>query len=102
VVIEETVKGLSYRTVVCPVLGRQSRAPNERVDFSFAQLNHHTPQVSTAALAMKAHACGRRRMNLLSCGGRRHGGSSVILDHPSRASSRAPLLRTDNIKDSLR
>jgi hypothetical protein len=41
---------------------------------------------------MPPHARGRRRMNLLCCGGRRHGDSSVILSHPSRALSRAPSL----------
>jgi hypothetical protein len=46
--------------VVGPVFGRQSRTPNKRVDFSFAQLDHHTPQVSAAALAMKTHPEGRR------------------------------------------
>jgi hypothetical protein len=59
-IIEEAVYGLPYRGVVSPVVGRQSRAPNERVDFSFAQLDHHTPQVSAAALAMKTHPEGRR------------------------------------------
>jgi hypothetical protein len=54
-IIEEAVKGLSYRGVVCPVVGRQSRAVNEHVDLSFAQLDHHTPQVSAAPLAMPAH-----------------------------------------------
>ena len=55
-----------------------------------------------SAGAVNAHTPGRRRMSRLFLHGRRHGGSSMILSYPSRALSRAPLLRRDNIKASVR
>jgi hypothetical protein len=87
--------------VVGSVFGRQSRAPKERVDFSFAQLDRHTPQAVFPSYAVATHTAGSRRTKWLFCARYRHG-DSWTLSHPSCASSRAPSPRTDNIKASLR
>jgi hypothetical protein len=84
-------------------LGAGQPSPmNEPLDLSFAQCNRRAAQTLPAALAMKLHPPGRRRTSRLFLHGRRHGCSSMILNYPSRALSRAPLLGTDNIKASLR
>jgi hypothetical protein len=76
--------------MVGPVFGRQSRTPKERVDFSLAQLHHHTPQTVFPTLAMRAHPEGRRRKSRLFLHVRRHGGSLLFLNYPSRALSGTP------------
>jgi hypothetical protein len=74
---------------------------NERLEHRLRQRNRHTPQAQFLAGAMKSHAPGGRGMSRLFLHGR-HDGSSVILNYPSCALSRAPLVRTDNIKASFR